>query len=165
MSFFFRIRDVFKPPVQKLEKAELKSNDVILDYGCGPGSYTIVAAEMVGPLGTIHAADINPFAIEKVRLKSERKGLYNIQTITTDCKTSLDDNSIDKITCFDTFHDINDKKCVLEEFYRVLKPNGILVLDDHHFSENKIINAITTLELFSFLEKKGKVYLFTKKEK
>ncbi|MFX0175985.1 MAG: class I SAM-dependent methyltransferase [Candidatus Hodarchaeota archaeon] len=164
MSFFFRIRDIFKPPIQKLIKAELKYGDVILDYGCGPGSYTLVAAEIVGPTGTIYAADINPFAIEKVKSKLEKKHLNNIKTTTTDCKTGLDKNSIDKIICFDTFHDINDKDCVLQEFYRVLKTNGLLALDDHHLSEDNILNAVTSKNFFRLQEKKDKVYLFTKIE-
>lgn len=165
MSFFFKIRDLFKPPIQKLNKIAIKSGDYILDYGCGPGSYTIAAAELVGLSGKIFAADINPFAIEKVKSKSEKKKLNNIKTIITDCKTGLNENYLDKIICFDTLHDINDRKLLLNEFHRILKPNAILVLDDHHLSEEEILNEIKNDNLFKLYEKKQGLYLFTKTEK
>lgn len=165
MSFFFKVRDIFKPPIRKLNKIEIKPGDYILDYGCGPGSYTMLASEIVGPTGKIYAADINPFAIEKLKSKSLKKEYKNIETITTDCKTGLNESCIDRVICFDAFHDISNKRCVLEEFHRVLKSKAILGLDDHHLNENDILNAITSEGLFKLLEKKDKIYLFTKNEK
>jgi len=164
MSFFFKIRDIFKPPIQKLNKIDIKSGDYILDYGCGPGSYTIVAAELVGPSGRIFAADVNPFAIEKVKSKSEKKKLNNLKTIVTDCKTGLKESYLDKIICFDTLHDINDRKSLLNEFHRILKPHAILILDDHHLNEEQILNEIISDNLFRLLEKKQELYLFTNTE-
>ncbi|MFX1320368.1 MAG: class I SAM-dependent methyltransferase [Promethearchaeota archaeon] len=162
MSFFFKIRDFFKSPIKKIDKAEVKSGNFVLDYGCGPGSYSFAAAEIVGPSGKIFAADIHPFAIKKVNRKAMKKGLENIITIETDCKTGLDDNSIDVIICFDVLHNIEDKECILKEFHRILKLNSRLSFDDHHMNENEIINTITTQDLFKLVGKKEKIYNFSK---
>jgi len=164
MSFFFRIRDKFHPPIEKIEKAEIKTGDFVLDYGCGPGSYAIAAAEKVGASGRVFAADIHPLAIKKVKARANKKKLDNVDTIQTECKTNLDDKSIDVIICFDVLHGIKDKECILKEFFRVLKSNSILSFDDHHMNENEIIKKVTSNNLFKQIEKKDKQYNFIKNE-
>jgi ubiquinone/menaquinone biosynthesis C-methylase UbiE len=163
MSFFFKIRDLFISPMIKIEKTNIKSGDIVLDYGCGPGSFTLAAAKVVGSSGIVYAADINPLAINKLKKNALKKGLPNIKTILTDCNTGLEDNSIDIVICFDTFHHVNDQNSLLKEFYRVLKPKSTLSLDDHHMKEDEIISKITEHGLFELSEKKDEQYLFTKK--
>jgi len=162
MSFFFNVRDKFHPPIKKIRKANIKQGEIVLDYGCGSGSYTIAAVEKIGPNGKVIAADIHPLALEKVRKKAEKAGSINIETIQTDCATGLDDESIDKVICFDVFHDIPHKNDILKEFHRVLKPNSILSFDDHHMNEDEIIDLITSKGIFKLAEKKDKQYNFIK---
>ena len=162
MSFVFRIRDKFYPPIKKIIKANIKQGEIVLDYGCGPGSYTIAAIEKLGPSGKIFAADIHPLALEKIKKKAEKKGYTNIETIQTDCDTGLDNESIDRVICFDVLHDIPNKDDILKEFHRVLKQNSTLSFDDHHLSEDEIINLITSKGLFKLAEKNDKQYNFIK---
>jgi len=162
MSFFFNIRDKFHPPIKKIRKANIKQGEIVLDYGCGSGSYTIAAVEKIGPNGKVIAADIHPLALEKVRKKAEKTGYTNIETIQTDCATGLDDESIDRIICFDVIHGIPNKNDILKEFHRVLKPNSTLSFDDHHMNEDEIIDFITSKGLFKLAEKKDKQYNFIK---
>lgn len=162
MSFFFKIRDFFKSPMKKVGKVGIKLGDFVLDYGCGPGSYSIAAAKVVGPTGKIYAADLHPSAIIEVNKIAQKKGFSNIETIQTDCKTNLENNSIDVIICFDVLHDIEDKNCILKEFYRILKNESILSFDDHHMKEKEIIEKLTSTDLFKLAEKKEYQYNFTK---
>lgn len=165
MSFFFKIRDKFHPPLQKIEKAKIKAGDIILDYGCGSGSYTLVALEKVGSSGEVIAVDKNPLAIKKVMEKVTKSGLDNIKTIVTDCKTDLDAESIDIIICYDVLHGVDNKECILNEFHRLLKLNSRLSFDDHHMSEEEIISLITDKGIFELEEKVGKLFNFKKKSK
>ena len=162
MSFFFRIRDRFRPPIKKIVKANIKQGEVVLDYGCGTGSYTIAAIEKLGPTGKVFAADIKPLALEKTKKRAEKMGYKNIETIQTDCDTGLDDESIDKVICFDVLHDIPNKDEILKEFHRILRKNSTLSIDDHHLSEDEIINLITSKGLFKLAEKNDKQYKFIK---
>jgi len=162
MSFFFKIRDKFRPPIKKIIKANIKQEETVLDYGCGPGSYTIAAIEILGPNGKVFAADINPLALEKVRKKAKKMGYTNIETIQTDCATGLDGEIIDKVICFDVLHDIPNKNDILKEFHRILKQNSTLSFDDHHLSEVEIINLITSKGLFKLAQKIDKQYNFIK---
>ena len=160
MAFIFKIRDIFKPPIKKIEKSKIKRGDHVLDYGCGPGSYSFAAAEVVGKEGRIYAADIHPLAVEKVKRKASKKNIDNIKTILTDCDTKLPDDSIDVIICFDVMHDIVDKNKLIEEFHRVLKPNGYLSFDDHHYDNEEITQLFSKSGLFQLNDKQDKIYNF-----
>ena len=52
----------------------------ILDYGCGPGFFTLEAARLAGPTGKITAADIQEGMLALVREKIRISGLKNIET-------------------------------------------------------------------------------------
>jgi ubiquinone/menaquinone biosynthesis C-methylase UbiE len=162
MAFFFKIRDIFKPPINKINRSKVKKGDFVLDYGCGPGSYTFAAAGVVGEKGRIYAADIHPLAVEKVKKGVQKKKIVNIETILTDCDTKLDDKSIDVVICFDVMHAIVNKPRLIKEFYRVLKPNGYLSFDDHHYSEEEIMNIFSDGNIFKLEEQKDKIFNFRK---
>jgi len=162
MSFFFKIRDFLKDPMKKIEKTNIKEGDLVLDYGCGSGSFTITAAKLVGPTGKVYAADIHPLSSEKVKEQAKKYKLKNIKTIQTDCNTSLSNNSIDVILLIDVLHNLENYTENLKEFHRVLKSEGAFWVDDHHYEELQIIAKITKNNLFKFSEKFDSLYKFTK---
>ena len=59
-------------------------------------------------------------------------------------------------------HGVSDKNCLINEFYRVLKPNSILSLDDHHYTKDQIAEIITSNELFKLAQSNDKQYNFIK---
>lgn len=71
MSFYFRFRDYFSPPTKTLERIGIQAGANVLDFGAGSGSYSIPAAQLVGPTGEVYAADIHPLSIRQ-RLKGSR---------------------------------------------------------------------------------------------
>lgn len=162
MTWEFKRRDKKYPPINKIKKTKIKEGDFVLDYGCGPGSYTIAAAEVVGTSGSVFAVDIHPLAIKEVKKRAAEKGIKNIETILSDCDTRLEEKSIDAVLLLDIFHDLSDQEKILKELHRVLKKNGWLTVDDHHLEENEIIKEITYKGLFKFVEKKDEVYNFIK---
>jgi ubiquinone/menaquinone biosynthesis C-methylase UbiE len=133
-----------------------------LDYGCGSGSYIPAVAELVGKSGKVYALDVHPLAVEMVKKLAEKNQLANVETILSDRKTGLPDDSIDVVLLYDVFHDLKNPDGVLEELHRVLKPNGILSLSDHHMKEDEIVSNLTSRSLFKLLRKGEKTYSFTK---
>ncbi|MGQ9626545.1 MAG: class I SAM-dependent methyltransferase [Anaerolineae bacterium] len=162
MSFEFKIRDFFLPRMNILKEVGIKPGFHVLDYGCGPGSYIIPLAELVGKSGKIYALDIHPLAIQMVQNLASKKRLENLETIHSDCKTGLPDNSVDVVLLYDTFHDLSDPERVLKELHRVLKPDGILSFSDHHMKENEIVSEVTNRGLFRLLRKGKRTYSFSK---
>jgi ubiquinone/menaquinone biosynthesis C-methylase UbiE len=154
-------RDLGHPPHEKLNEVGIQPGFHVLDYGCGPGSYTITAAELVGMSGKVYALDIHPLAIQRVKKKALKKRLTNIETIQSNCKTRLESNSIDVVLLYDIFHGLSDPESVLQELHRVMKPNSILSFSDHHIKEEEIPSRIP--ERLFILERKGKqTYRFLK---
>ncbi|MFW9818995.1 MAG: class I SAM-dependent methyltransferase [Candidatus Thorarchaeota archaeon] len=162
MEKYFKKRDKKYPPYKKIEKTKITKGSVILDYGCGPGSYSIAAAEVVGNTGKIYAADIHPLAIESVEKRAKENNLTNIETILTDCDTKLENESVDFVLLLDIYHDLSNPEKILKELHRVLKSNGSLYVDDHHFKNDEIIGKITNTGLFRFIERIDEIFNFTK---
>ena len=165
MSFCFKIRDFFLSRMNILKEVGIKPGFHVLDYGCGPGSYVIPLAELVGKSGKIYALDIHPLAIQSVQSIASKKQLTNVETICSDCKTGLPDNSVDAVLLYDTLQELSAPDRVLEELHRILKPDGILSFSDH-MKENEVVYKVTSRGLFR-LWRKGKFtynFLNVKKE-
>ena len=162
MSFSFKFRDFYQPRKKVLAEVKLETGFNILDYGCGPGSYTVAAAKVVGETGMVYALDIHPLAVKQVQKTAARKRLTNIETILSDCATGLPDESIDIVLLYDTFHKLSEPDKVLAELHRVLKPNCILSFSDHHLKGDEIIPQVTGKGLFQLSRKGEKVYNFAK---
>ncbi|GAH98963.1 unnamed protein product [marine sediment metagenome] len=162
MSLIFKVRDFFSPPKNLLREVGIKPGFYVLDYGCGPGSYITAAAELVGKSGKIYALDIRPMAIQMVQNITAKKKLTNVETICSDCKTRLPDNSIDVVLLYDIFHDLSEPTKILEELHRVLKPDGILSFNDHHMKEDEIVSKVTKSGLFKLSQKGKRTYSFLK---
>ena len=164
MSFFFKIRDFISPRKDVLEEVGIKPGFHVLDFGCGPGSYSVIAAELVGASGKVYALDIHPLSSQKIREAAARKNLTNIKTICSGCATGLEDGSVDAALLYDTFHMLSNKQAVLNEIHRTLKPEGILSFSDHHMKEDKILPGVTNGGLFKLSVKGKKTYTFLKEK-
>src|SRR3972149_10229896 len=84
MAIEFRLRDLFPPPGKTLAEVGIRPGSVVLDFGCGPGGYSMAAAEQVGASGKVYALDIHPLAIRAVRRRAGKRGVTNIETILSD---------------------------------------------------------------------------------
>lgn len=162
MSLGFIFRDLVNPPKDRVKEAGVSPGFCVLDYGCGSGSYTIAAAELVGDTGKVYALDIHPLALESVQKKASKKGFAHVETIHSDCETRLANSSVDVVLLYDTFHEVSDPDGVLKELHRVLKENGILSFSDHHMEEDEIVSHVTKNGLFSLVKKGEKTYSFSK---
>ena len=163
MCFIFMVRDLFRPRKNILMEAGIKLGDHVLDYGCGPGGYVPPAVELVGDSGRIYALDINPLAVKRVQKIASKNQLANVETICSDCKIGLHDDSLDVVLLYDIFHMLSDPNGVLKELHRVLKPNGILSFSDHHMKENEIMSKITGGGFFELSKNGKRTYSFLKR--
>jgi ubiquinone/menaquinone biosynthesis C-methylase UbiE len=144
MTFVLWIRDLIRSPYKILSKVDLiRTGACVIDYGCGPGSYSIAAAKMVGPTGKVYAADNNPLAIHEVQWKANKKDITNITALLTDCKIKLSDATVDVVLLSYVLHEFSDRDSIIREFSRVLKPAGVLVVIDHKLSNEKVISIIS----------------------
>ena len=162
MALTYKFRDFFIPRSKILSEIDIKRGFRVLDYGCGSGSYSVVAARLVGETGKVYALDIHPLAIEKVKAAASKKRLTNIETIQSDCATGLESESVDVVLLCDILHHLSERDAVLKELYRVLKPEGILSVNDHHMKEDEIESKITGTSLFELRKKGRRMHNFSK---
>ena len=161
-AVWFNLRDLLSRPADVLTEVGIMPGFQVLDYGCGPGSYSAAAAQLVGPTGKVYAVDINPTALQWVQRVAARKSLSNIETIHTDCATGLEDRCMDVVLLYDTYHDLADPDGVLAELHRILKPSSILSFTDHHMNDEEILEKVTEANLFRLTKKGRKTYTFSR---
>lgn len=132
MASYLKFRERFRKPHEFIQRLGIKENDVVLDHGCGIGSYSLPAAKIVGPGGQIYALDIHPIAIERTKKRAEKAGLENVQAILSGLENGLPAEHVDVVLLIDVYTWIDDKIALLREFHRVLKPSGqLFILIDH----------------------------------
>ena len=164
--FFLGLRDrlgiPFKPE-EEIKKLSLRKGQVVLDYGCGIGSYTFPAAKLVSKTGKVYALDKQLLAIRKVKKRAQKEGIHNIETILSDKKTELPNESVDIVLLYGVLPEAEDKKSLLKELYRVLKPAGRLSTRYcFKIKKEKVIEIVEVIKLFSLIEEKDQILNFKK---
>ena len=122
-----------------LERIGMKKKQKVLDFGCGEGNYTIPAARVVGKLGLVYAADKDKRALDQLMHRAKSMDLNNIVRLYT-AKGSgieLDNECVDVVLLYDVLHyyyypRAEERRQLLREVYRVLKPNALLSLFPTH---------------------------------
>ena len=157
MAFFLALHRRFVDIRKPMERAGIKEGQTILDFGCGPGFYTIAAAKMVGAKGKVYALDIHPLAVRSVEKKAKKEGLTNITTILSDRDTGLPDQSIDVALAYDMIHMVKDKQALARELHRILKPNGLLSVIVGHIQVEDVLKILEQDGLFSLKDQHGRL--------
>jgi len=126
-----------------LKDIGIKKGQKVLDFGCGSGNYTIPTARIVGEEGLVYALDQDKTTLDGLMRKAELMGLKNILRLDTsqESRIGLDNESIDVVLIYDVLHyyyfpRAEDRKRLLREVYRVLKPNAVLSLYPAHLESN-----------------------------
>ncbi len=152
----YKFIDLLWNPQRRLKDIPLKEGMAVVDYGCGPGRYTLPIARVVGPKGKVFAVDIQPLAISTVKEKASRESLTNIEPILVDSyNTGIQGSSIDLVLLVDTFHQIKDYDALFREIHRILRGDGILFIDPGHMKITKAKEIVKSAGLFTIVECRG----------
>jgi ubiquinone/menaquinone biosynthesis C-methylase UbiE len=120
-----------QPPAETAIRHGIEPGMMVLDVGPGNGRYTIGAARRVGDSGKIFAIDIEPKMIERVEARAQLEGVTNIEArVANVYELPFEDRSFDLVYMITVISEIPDPVRAMQEFHRVLKPDGSLVFSE-----------------------------------
>ncbi|MBN7772501.1 bifunctional demethylmenaquinone methyltransferase/2-methoxy-6-polyprenyl-1,4-benzoquinol methylase UbiE [Clostridium aminobutyricum] len=123
---------------------QLKAGDTVLDLCCGTGQMVEYACKIVGKNAQVIGLDFNDAMINEAhkKLKKPLKG-YTYQIMKGNVlELPFSDHSFDCITIAFGIRNIKDKRKVLSEMYRVVKPGGNVICLELSKPEMPIIKNI-----------------------
>jgi ubiquinone/menaquinone biosynthesis C-methylase UbiE len=164
MSLEFRLRDFFRAPERILREAGIRNGLTVLDFGCGPGGFSLAAAKLVGPEGRVYAVDNHPLAVKSVQRVASKQGFSNIRTILGGSVADFPGGDVDIILLYDVLHDLPEPGLLLVELHRTLKPGGVLSVSDHHMKKEPLLSMITGGGLFLLAGSNRRTFQFKKNE-
>jgi SAM-dependent methyltransferase len=120
---------------------EIGEGESVLDIGCGGGVDAMIAATMTGPTGRVVGIDMSSEMLERARKNLSLTHLKNVSFQESSAEDlPFPDQFFDVVISSGVFNLIPDKLKALREVFRVMKPNGRLMMADQvltgHLSED-----------------------------
>ncbi|MBI5902540.1 MAG: methyltransferase domain-containing protein [Deltaproteobacteria bacterium] len=116
-------------PERVLREAGLKEGDTMADIGCGPGFFSMPAAEIVGRSGRVYAADTQQGMLEY--FKDKRVPPPNVDLLLSgEYSIPIADSASDFTLLAYVLHEAERKDLFLDEIKRITRPGGALLVID-----------------------------------
>jgi SAM-dependent methyltransferase len=109
----------------------LEPGENVLDVGSGAGTDSLVAAQMVGPEGSVKGVDMTPEMLATARSSAAAMEITDAEFVEGEAEhLPFPDESFDVVISNGVVDLIPDKDAVYSEISRVLKPGGRIQIAD-----------------------------------
>lgn len=147
----------FLDPKEIIAQLDVAVGCVVVDFGSGPGYFSIPFAKAVGEDGQVFSLDILPQALETVAGKAKNSGITNITTKRVNLEkengTKLEADSADWVILKDVLFQNQKKEIIIAEAYRILKKGGKAIVIEWNQKESLVGPAVEIRIAQSALEK------------
>jgi len=133
---------MFSVPEKNIEDLKLAKNQIVADFGAGSGAYTLAAAKALRGTGNVYAIDVQKDLLTRLEKSCREAHLGNVSFVWGNIEemggTKLRDLSVDVVIVSNVLFQTPNKKTVLEEAKRILRPGGVLLFIDWSGSFNSM---------------------------
>jgi SAM-dependent methyltransferase len=113
-----------------LRRAGLAAGMRVLDIGCGGGNVSLMAAELVGPSGSVLGIDRSPDAVAAASRRAASAGLTHVRFTATELDAFATDAPFDALIGRFVLMYMADPAATLRALVRHLRPDGIVMFEE-----------------------------------
>jgi ubiquinone/menaquinone biosynthesis C-methylase UbiE len=113
------------------ELTRWKEGTVVADIGAGDGTYSILAAETVGPSGRVYATEIDKEKLQALKAEAAKRKMKNIVVVEGSADdTKLPSSCCDTIFLRHVYHHLTEPQDFDRNLVRSLRPGAYLAIID-----------------------------------
>ena len=144
--------EILRPITERLLlNAGIRPGMRVLDIGCGAGDVTMLAAEKVGPSGSVVGIDRNPEVLAIARGRAQASGLVHIVFEMASPETLIDDDLFDLVIGRYVLIHQSDPVFLLRTAARLVRPGGSVAF--HEIRLRQKCDSVPNVPLFELIEK------------
>ena len=140
-----------------LKQVGLRPGDLVLDFGCGSGCYTIPTAKVVGNRGIVYALDKNRHLLADLIREASSLGLTNVLPVHSldELNQMLAGRLLHGVLLYDVIHGYyftdRERKSLLGSVAALVMREGLVSIFPRHMSSLEIGGIGNRLETLGFV--------------
>lgn len=132
------LRNILLSPKRLADRLEVKEHFHILEVGPGPGYFSVFIARKLTS-GRLTLVDIQPEMLDIAKKRLKGRGLTNVDYYICDGERfDLPMDQFEVIFLVTVIGEVENKDNYLREFYRLLKPDGVLSFSEQAGDPDKL---------------------------
>jgi len=130
-------REIEEKPLKVIKNLNLKSSNIVADFGCGSGYFTRLIAPKCS---LVYAIDIQKEMHEINNSILKKDNINNVKFILGENKeTNLPKNKIDLLIMVDVYHELEFPYEIMSNIYNILKQNGKVIFVEYKGEDKKLM--------------------------
>lgn len=122
-----------------LEDAGIERGMKVLDVGSGAGDVALLAADLIGPTGSVVGVDQDPEVLKTASARAEASGLTNVSFYADDFREGVPGDAFDAVVGRLVLLYVPDPAAALRGLVEHLEPGGIVAFGEFNFLPDSVV--------------------------